>query len=188
MTDSGIRVRVRSDVAVLTRTNVLAHVAREILSAAGASRDVQSIALTAIRDRMLERLRVVLYAGVSDEPVGLVSIRIDWKRHLMLLGIGGTEREFRLDTSRPVTGQVAPALEKVSAYIQAVCLAWDAYARTVYTPVEGKSDEFDERYGTVSVTLEDRERLDLAEGVFHAHLTPRQLSELAVDFWHKPPR
>jgi transposase-like protein len=184
MTDqSGVRVQLGTDLAVLTRANVVGHVARDIAGAAGVPESTQKSILEGMRSQLLGRVQIVLYDH-REQIVGYVAIVVDWTKHEIVLSRGSEHQSYRIDVSQGVTGQVAPLLEKARAYIAAVARDLGVTRTMVgFSENPAKSHEYHKRY-TGSFSPQQHEQFRLAREGRELRVTDANLEEVAVIFRH----
>jgi hypothetical protein len=188
----GVRVHLKPEVAALARANVIAHVAREIAAAAGASQSSLDYLVKGFQKQILAKAEFILEDSTGND-VGYLALYVDWDRHQVNVTHSARTETYQLDPAKPVTVQVSALLEKTAAYIRAKAAELGVVrVRDFYTARPGSYDKMSQELGTGKLSPEDSQKLNaatLAARSFVAgqrtaglRVTDSSLSELSVTF------
>jgi hypothetical protein len=143
MPDSGrgVRINAKADVVTLVRANVIGHIAREFLAAAGARPAELNRALRGFQKQILQQVEMV-FEDTSSNDIGYLSIQVDWNKYKVNLTDNSKRVSFDLDPARPVTTQLSSLLENVASYLsQMVTQMHVTEMRCAYTARPGHQEE-----------------------------------------------
>lgn len=182
MSDGGVRVRASTEVAALTRANIIGHIAREVTAVFKPADTVLETVLRGFREGYLEELELLLRDD-AGETVGYLSIKVDWETYSVAVRDGTEKKTYRLDPSQPVTGQVAPTLAKAVAYLSAKAEELGvASCRPLYTYRAGRRDEGRKVLRTSPISDEENVELGKVREEVKMVVTDSALKELTVSF------
>lgn len=182
MTDGGIRVHTRAEVATLTRANIIGHIAREVAAVFKPPDSVLNRVLRGFREAYLERLQLLLYNS-DGKSVGYVSIEVDWEKYSVALREGTRKNSYRLDPTKSVTGQVAPVLAKAVAYMSAVAEEIGvASCKAVYTYRPERKEEGRKVLGTSALSEKEEAELKRVRSEVELEVSDSETSEITVSF------
>lgn len=180
--EDGVRVNVGVEVAILTRANVLGHIAREIVSVFSPSDKVLETVLRGIRLQLIGQVELILYNS-NREVVGYLSISIDWDKYSMYLETGTGSNTFSLDPSRPITRQLSPLLSKATAYISGVKEHLHVRsASTVYSYRPNMYEKGQDILQIKPISRELAQDLSKAKAGKQIMVSDSELGELTIEF------
>ncbi|HEX6469100.1 MAG TPA: hypothetical protein VF069_08385 [Streptosporangiaceae bacterium] len=170
--------------AVLTRANIIGHITREIAAVFKPSDETLETVLRGFRGGYLEQLELMLNNS-AGESVGYVAIEVDWATYSVALREGTKKNSYRLDPTKPVTGQVAPALAKAIAYMSAVAAEIGVVScDAVYTYRAGRQEEGRKALGTVPLNEKKNSELRKLRSEVQMVVSDKETSEITVSFGH----
>lgn len=160
----GVEVHVSAEVATLTRVNILAHVARDIVSSVGVPSVTIEITLTGIRRRALEEVSIRCYDSLGKRRAFL-SLRIDWDTYALQLTQDVESNRFEVDPNNPISEQVVPLLARCTQYVAEKTAGLEIVTTKVsyqWRSNNTAAREISQQYGLVALTLADLTEIEEA--------------------------
>jgi hypothetical protein len=75
--NKGVRVNVRADVATLVRANVIGHIARELIAAAGSDSQHLDYVLKGFQKQIIQEVEVIFEGTTASSDIGYISVKVD---------------------------------------------------------------------------------------------------------------
>ena len=191
--EGGVRLQVRSEVAIAVRARMIAQVAREIAAAAGAGSHILDLVAKGFDRQFLAQVEFI-FEDAQGGDIAYLSIAVDWEKCQVNVMNDAKTRTIKLDPGRPVTEQLSGLLANAAAYVSAkLAELGTARIRDIYTARHGYHDQMMKELGLVKLTTESTRKLRTAQGKvkqLHAerpgasglYVQDSQLSELSVTF------